>query len=308
MGRRRNRSAGASPVAPPASALPPPPAQFLQRQRRDDDTWSLVSGTSSFDVPSCASLALPSRDVVSLASYAPSVVSLASAPPSVVGEDLCTICCEPLDEPGTGVVCMPTCTHVYHGSCLRAWLHTAPTGGCPNCRGAADASAVRERAPLSAAALAALEKALEAGGGGSAWAGAGAAASDAGDDDARSVASVGSVTTVRGWPRLSEQAAAAAAQLHGDRLAVQGDLSLSANTFADVLRQAVAAPEPVVAAVATDGARPRVLAGPRPPRPRVIGGGRRRGARAFVQGGRVVLSAGPLGRIAEDAGSDSEEG
>ena len=61
-------------------------------------------------------------------------------------------------------------------------------------------------------------------------------------------------------------------------------------------------------AAATDGARPRVLAGPRPPRPRVIGGGRRRGARAFVQGGRVVLSAGPLGRIAEDAGSDSEEG
>ena len=307
MGRRRNRSAGASPVAPPASALPPPPAQFLQRQRRDDDTWSLVSGTSSFDVPSCASLALPSRDVVSLASYAPSVVSLASAPPSVVGEELCTICCEPLDEPGAGVVCMPTCTHVYHGSCLRAWLRTAPTGGCPNCRGAADVSAVRERAPLSAAALAALEKALEAGGGGSAWAGA-AAASDAGDDDARSVASVGSVTTVRGWPRLSEEAAAAAAQLHGDRLAVQGDLSLSANTFADVLRQAVPAPEPVAAAAATDGARPRVLAGPRPPRPRVIGGGRRRGARAFVQGGRVVLSAGPLGRIAEDAGSDSEEG
>ena len=113
---------------------------------------------------------------------------------------------------------------------------------------------------------------------------------------------------MRGWPRLSEQAAAAAAQLHGDRLAVQGDLSLSANTFADVLRQAVAAPEPVVAAAATDGARPRVLAGPRPPRPRVIGGGRRRGARAFVQGGRVVLSAGPLGRIAEDAGSDSDIG
>ena len=137
MGRRRNRSAGASPVAPPASALPPPPPQFLQRQRRDDDTWSLVSGTSSFDVPSCASLALPSRDVVSLASYAPSVVSLASAPPSVVGEDLCTICCEPLDEPGAGVVCMPTCTHVYHGSCLRAWLRTAPTGGCRRRRASA---------------------------------------------------------------------------------------------------------------------------------------------------------------------------
>ena len=305
MGRRRNRSAGASPVAPPASALPPPPPQFLQRQRRDDDTWSLVSGTSSFDVPSCASLALPSRDVVSVASYAPSVVSLASAPPSVVGEELCTICCEPLDEPGAGVVCMPTCTHVYHGSCLRAWLRTAPTGGCPNCRGAADVSAVRERAPLSAAALAALEKALEAGGGGSAWAGAAAAASDAGDDDAR--ASRASDRSPRCAAGRGEQAAAAAAQLHGDRLAAQGDLSLSANTFADVLRQAVAAPEPVVAAAATDGARPRVLAGPRPPRPRDRRRTATRRAR-FVQGGRVVLSAGPLGRIAEDAGSDSDIG
>ena len=307
MGRRRNRSAGASPVAPPASALPPPPAQFLQRQRRDDDTWSLVSGTSSFDVPSCASLALPSRDVVSLASYAPSVVSLASAPPSVVGEDLCTICCEPLDEPGAGVVCMPTCTHVYHGSCLRAWLRTAPTGGCPNCRGAADAGAVRERAPLSAAALAALEKRSRRrrrqrlGG-----RGRGGERRRRRRREVRRERRVG-----HHGARLAaaeRAAAAAAAQLHGDRLAAQGDLSLSANTFADVLRQAVAAPEPVVAAAATDGARPRVLAGPRPPRPRVIGGGRRRGARAFVQGGRVVLSAGPLGRIAEDAGSDSEEG
>ena len=306
MGRRRNRSAGASPVAPPASALPPPPAQFLQRQRRDDDTWSLVSGTSSFDVPSCASLALPSRDVVSLASYAPSVVSLASAPPSVVGEDLCTICCEPLDEPGAGVVCMPTCTHVYHGSCLRAWLRTAPTGGCPNCRGAADVSAVRERAPLSAAALAALEKALEGGGGGSAW-----AARRGGERRRRRR------REVRRERRVGHHGARLAAaeragrrrraQLHGDRLAVQGDLSLSAIRLPTCCARPSPRPNRSLRG-GDDGARPRVLAGPRPPRPRVIGGGRRRGARAFVQGGRVVLSAGPLGRIAEDAGSDSEEG
>ena len=271
-----------------------------------DDTWSLVSGTSSFDVPSCASLALPSRDVVSLASYAPSVVSLASALAVGRGRRIVHDMLRAARRARRGVVCMPTCTRLSRLVPARVAAHRADgrLSQLPRRRrrqrGARARAAERggPRRPREGARSRRRRQRL--GGRGR------------GERRRRRR------REVRRERRLGHHGARLAAAERGSRRRRRAAPRRSARRagrvvvvrehVADVLRQAVAAPEPVVAAAATNGARPRVLAGPRPPRPRVIGGGRRRGARAFVQGGRVVLSAGPLGRIAEDAGSDSEEG
>ena len=286
----RRRVAG----PPPASALTTTTRNFCSASG-DGDTWSLVSGTSSFDVPSCASLALR-RATSSRSPRTRRRSSRWRAPPSVVVKiSARSAASARRARRGRGVH-----AGVRTSRELPARLAARRQAVSQLPRRRRRQRGARARA-AGAAALAALEKAL-----GPAAAtrlgGRGRGGSDAGDDDAGGVASVGSVTTVRGWPRQASRPPPPPRS----STAIGSPCRATCRSPPSVLTCCARPRPPGRCSGGGRCAQPRVLAGPRPPRPRVISGGRRRGSRPCGRPRRPLRR--PLGRIAEDAGSDSDEG
>ncbi len=114
-----------------------------------------------------------------------------SAAPSVAGDELCTVCCCPIDADADALG-LRSCFHVFHAECLDRWLRRSAS--CPNCRLEVRAGSVVKRAPLSAASLALL-------------CGEQPQARVADDESDRRSAAASersrfSYTTARGWPRI----------------------------------------------------------------------------------------------------------